>query len=135
MEEGKQEAPAYIASLRYFTTGDPECAVCEKRATIVRISTTTSQQTIITMMCKKCGTEEIDGLLERKDMLRSPDGTHLISPALAIATEAALKKVVKQQQGEAAEKKVNDAVNPDMAAAIDVAVQEALARNAEKKST
>jgi len=105
MEEENQEDRNVVAALRYFTTGDPECAVCEKRATVVRVTTTLTRKMLITMMCEKCSAEEIDGVLERKEMQPSPDGTHLISPALAAATEEALQKAVDHQREEFERKK------------------------------
>lgn len=97
-EESNDQETNAIAALRYFSVGDPECAVCEKRGTVVRITTTLNRKMLITMMCEKCGTNEIDGIIDRGDMQYSGDRSHLVSHALASATESAIKKAAKEQR-------------------------------------
>ena len=103
MEEENKDRNV-IAALRYFTVGDPECSICEKRGTVVRVTTTLNSKILITMLCEKCSTKEIEGLLERGDMLSSPDGSHLISPMLAAATNDALAKIAGKMVKGAKEK-------------------------------
>lgn len=97
MEEVLQDK-RLVAALRYFNVGEPTCVSCSNTASVVRVATTLNSQVLVTMICENCGNSEIDGLMERGDMIASPDGTHLVSPALAEITSESIKDIVKKQK-------------------------------------
>lgn len=82
-----------IATIRYFKVGSCECAVCRKPGEVVRMAITITNQILVTVMCEECGGEEIDGLLERKEMVASPDGSALISAQVANHMEKRMRGV------------------------------------------
>lgn len=93
MEEETSERNI-IAALRYFSVGKiTTCAVCEEPPSVARVTTTLNSKILITMLCQDCSGEEIDGLLERGEMSPSADGTHLVSPMLAVATNEAIASI------------------------------------------
>jgi len=105
MEEEKSEEHNVIASLRYFPVGEPKCAVCKEVSSVIRVASTLQSKLIITMLCENCSTQEIDGVLERGEMIFSSDQSHLVSPVLAKATKDAIAKAVNGQRAPEKKKK------------------------------
>jgi hypothetical protein len=77
---------ALTATVRYFPLGNAyECFACsdpQAKVHTIRVTRTMEGGTVVTPMCENCAGQEVDGVLERGDLIVSADGTHLVAPML-----------------------------------------------------
>ena len=87
-EQQQAEGPThFVVTLQYFPVGDTFCVVCKQPGEVVRLATNVKGGILLTVMCEKCGQGEIDGLVERGDMLKR--GGLLLNPKYKEAIESA----------------------------------------------
>lgn len=70
----------------YFPLGDAyQCYACKNpdaKVHTIRVTRTMAGATLVTPMCAECATAEIDGVLERGDMVVSEDRSFLMVPLM-----------------------------------------------------
>lgn len=74
-----------VATLHYFQVTDAyHCVACKKeQVDVIRVAQTINDKMIITTMCDECADLEINGILERGDMVADLAGNRLVAPFVA----------------------------------------------------
>ena len=98
-----EDALHLTLTAHYFPLGNAYlCYACKKpeaKVHTIRVTRTMRAVTLVTPMCEECATAEVDGVLERGDMVVSDDGRFLIAPA---ADDINKKMAEYQEQQDAA---------------------------------
>ena len=92
----------------YFPLGDAyQCYACKNpdaQVHTIRVTRTMAGATLVTPMCAACAASEIDGVLERGDMVVSEDRSFLMVPLMGeIEQKFAEHKAEKDAAAESSE--------------------------------
>ncbi len=76
----------HTLTAHYFPLGNAyQCYACKNpnaKVHTIRVTRTVAGATLVTPMCAECATAEVDGVLERGDMVVSEDHSFLMVPLL-----------------------------------------------------